>query len=76
MIKKEFLRTRTDGIKLYRTYSDSGYVIRKYGTAEIYNEAIDVETAECTYVETSALIERSEDTDAAVSEYCEPEKRI
>ena len=43
MIKKEFFRTREDGINLYRTYSDKKYKIRKIGTNEIYDEAIDIE---------------------------------
>ena len=57
MIKKEFYRTREDGVNLYRTASDEGYYIRKVGTNEIYSEAIDVETAPYTYEETSELIE-------------------
>ena len=30
-----------NGKKLIRTYSDSGYLIRKAGTDEIYSEAYD-----------------------------------
>ena len=42
--------TRTDG--LIRTYSDTGRRIRKVGTDEIYDEAIDLATSGYTYVET------------------------
>lgn len=53
MIKKEFLRTRKDGVKLYRTYSDSNMKIQKLGTQEYYDEAIDVENAPYVYIETT-----------------------
>lgn len=42
-IKKDFYRTREDGVILYRTYSDIGKSIRKVGTDEIYDEAIDTD---------------------------------
>ena len=32
MIIKEYFTTRKDGVKLYKTYSDSGFYIRKVGT--------------------------------------------
>ena len=60
MIKKEFYRTRTDGVNLYRTYSDQGMKIHKIGTEEIYDEAIDVETAGFEYEETETPIEEEE----------------
>lgn len=47
MIKTE---TRADG--LIRTYSDAGKMIRKVGTDEIYDTAIDLADAGYTYVET------------------------
>lgn len=53
MIVKEFYMTRKDGVNLYRTYSDKGLKIRKVGTDEIYDEAIDVENAPYTYEEVS-----------------------
>ena len=56
MLKKEFYETREDGIKLYRTYSDENYMIRKIGTEEIYEEAIDVENAPYEYEETDEKI--------------------
>lgn len=61
MIVKEFFKQRKDGIKLYRTYSDEDFVIRKVGTEELYSEAIDVENAPYTYEETEEKIEVSEE---------------
>lgn len=58
MIVKEFYKTREDGINLYRTYSDEQYMIQKVGTEEIYDEAIDVETANYEYVETDKKIDK------------------
>jgi hypothetical protein len=52
MIIKEFYRIREDGAKLYRTYSADNLKIRKVGTEEIYDEAIDMESAPYTYEET------------------------
>ena len=57
MVKREFYRTREDGVNLYRTYSTDGFKIRKVGTEEIYEEAIDVEDANFTYEETNIPIE-------------------
>lgn len=61
MIIKEFYRRRFDGINLYRTYSTDGLQIRKVGTDEIYDDAVDVEGAEYTYKETDILIETGAD---------------
>lgn len=57
MIKKEFYKTRKDGVNLYRTYSDEGYHIKQIETGNIYDEAIDVEDAPYTYEETDIKIE-------------------
>jgi hypothetical protein len=57
MIVRDFYRTREDGVNLYRTYSDEGLQIRKVGTDEIYDEAIDVENAPYRYEETSMPID-------------------
>ena len=57
MIKKEFYKTREDGVKLYRTYSDANLKIRKVGTDEVYDEAVDVDGAPYTYEETGTPIE-------------------
>lgn len=61
MIVKKFLKTRKDGVNLYRTYSDENYKIRQVETDIIYDEAIDVENAEYTYEETEEKIETAEE---------------
>jgi hypothetical protein len=60
MIVREFYETRYDGVNLYRTYSDTDHYIHKVGTDEIYEEAIDVESAPYTYEETDDIIEHDE----------------
>lgn len=52
MIVREFYRTRKDGVSLYRTYSDAGYMIRQTQTGAEYAEAVDVADAPYTYTET------------------------
>lgn len=52
MIIRELYTTRKDGVKLYRTYSDSGMDLRQIETGVVYSEAIDVEGAPYTYEET------------------------
>lgn len=42
MIKKEEYRTREDGVKLYRTFSDTDHKLRKVADGAIYDEAIDI----------------------------------
>lgn len=54
---EEFYMTRSDGVNLYRTYSDADVMIQKAGTDEIYSEAIDVENSGYTYTETDIPIE-------------------
>lgn len=56
MIVKELYKTRADGVNLYKTYSDQTLKIRKIGTNEIYNHAIDVEGAPFEYEETNINI--------------------
>lgn len=60
MIIKEFYKTRKDGVNLYRTYSNEGLKIQKVGTDEIYDEAIDIETAPYVYEETDQPIVEEE----------------
>lgn len=67
MIVKEFYKTRSDGVNLYRTYSDSRYMIKQVQTGNVYTEAIDVEDATYTYEETDALITEDELTDMRLS---------
>ena len=57
MVIKEFFRTREDGVRLYRSYSDQNFYIHKIGTDENYAEAIDVEDAPFVYIETNTPIE-------------------
>lgn len=65
MIKRELYMTRNDGIRLYKTYSDSNLMIRQKETNNIYQEAIDVESATYTYEETNIPIEE-EETDITI----------
>ena len=69
MIKKEFYKEREDGVKLYRTYSDSNFMIKKVGTEEIYEEAIDVENAPYEYEETTEVIEGASENDLKAQAY-------
>lgn len=55
-IVKEFYKTREDGVNLFRTFSDENYMIKKIGTEEIYDEAIDVENASYEYEETQEKV--------------------
>ena len=62
MIQREFCTQRNDGVKLYRTYSDTGMIIRQNETGVEYTEGIDVEGAPYTYTETETPIETPEMT--------------
>ena len=57
MIVKEFCAIRKDGVNLYKTYSDKNVYIKKQGTDEEYDIAIDVENAPYTYEEMEEVIE-------------------
>ena len=57
MIIREFYMARKDGVNLYKTYSDKGVYIKKQGTDEKYDEAIDVENSNYTYEETEEIID-------------------
>lgn len=64
MIQRDFYRQRADGVRLIRTYSDEGYLIRQRETGELYMEAIDIEDAPYTYEETTLTEEiDNEDND-------------
>ena len=67
MIQREFYKKRSDGINLYRTYSDSKLMIRQVETGNVYAEAIDVENAAYTYEETDISIDTDESTDMRLS---------
>ena len=49
MIVTEFYRTREDGVRLVRTYSDTGMMIERDGI--VYGEAIDPEDSGRVYTE-------------------------
>ena len=68
MIATEFYKKRSDGIDLYRTYSTDGLKIQKLQkdflgnfveTDEVYDEAIDIESAQFVYRETNEKIEEA-----------------
>lgn len=61
MIITKYYATRKDGVDLYLTNSDQGLKIRKVGTDEIYDDAIDVDGTPFTYEETDIPIEREEE---------------
>lgn len=60
MIIRELYKTREDGVNLYRTYSDQGFMVRQIETGILYSEPIDIEDAPFTYEETDILIEDRE----------------
>lgn len=63
MVQREYHSTREDGVKLFRSFSDKGVMIRKLGTQQIYDEAIDVEKAPYRYVETETPINSEAETE-------------
>ena len=60
MIVREFYRQRKDGVNLYVTYSDKNLKIKKVGTTEIYDKAVDIETSGYVYIETNEPIEETD----------------
>ena len=60
MIVTEFYMTRTDGVNLFRSYSDAGKMMIQNETGIKYAEAIDVENSGYTYSETDEDVEVSE----------------
>lgn len=63
MIKREYYMTRKDGVRLYRTYSDSNKYIIQMPTNIEYSEAIDVETAPYYYIESDKDIVEEENNE-------------
>lgn len=57
MIITEFYKTRSDGVKLFRTYSDEGRMIIQNETGIEYSEAVDIEGAPYTYRESEEFVE-------------------
>lgn len=62
MVVRDFYKKRNDGVRLYKTYSNSGYFIKQNSTNIVYSEAIDVENTTYTYEETDELIPIEEAT--------------
>ena len=60
MILTEEYMTLDDGMKLYRRHSDHKVKIRQVETGYVYDEAIDVENAPYTYIETDMPLEMNE----------------
>ena len=57
-IIKEIYKTREDGVVLYITHSNENKVIKQVETGIEYDEAVDVENSQYTYVETDKHIEQ------------------
>jgi hypothetical protein len=62
MIVREEYKTRSDGVKLFRTYSDENRKMIQNETGIVFTEAIDVENAPYTYCESTEVIEVAEMT--------------
>ena len=56
MIKKAFYKTREDGVKLYRTYSDTDHLIKNVADGKVYGDAVDISESE-EYEEVEDYIE-------------------
>ena len=56
MVIRDYYTTRYDGVRLFRSYSDHHFMIKNEND-ELYEEAIDVESATHTYTETAIPIE-------------------
>lgn len=68
MVKTEFYMTRSDGVSLYRTYSDQGRMIIRNDGVE-YGEAVDVENSSYTYIEGDYPAEDMTETEAKAMAY-------
>ena len=62
MIVREEYKTRSDGVKLFRTYSDENRKMIQNETGIVFTEAIDVANAPYTYCESTEVIEVAEMT--------------
>lgn len=56
MIKQELFKKQSNGVKLYRTYSDKNFKIKQIETDIVYDDAIDVEDSNFTYIETDEKV--------------------
>ena len=68
MIKKEHYMTREDGVKLYRTFSDTDHKIRNVRTGHTYEDAIDIAENEEYEEEADRIEMEGADTYAEVLE--------
>ena len=68
-IVKELYKIDADGTKFYKTYSDKSYMIRKIGTDEMYEEAIDLENTNYEYEETTEPIESLSEVELKAQAY-------
>ena len=68
MVKTEFYMTRSDGVSLYRTYSDQGRMLIRNDGVE-YGEAVDVENSGYTYTEGDYPAEDMTETEAKAAAY-------
>ena len=68
MVITEFYRTRQDGVHLFRTYSDQGFILVRNDGAE-FNEAVDVEGNGYTYTERDNLAEPMTETEEKALAY-------
>lgn len=59
MVLTEYYRTRSDGVVLVRTYSDTGHMIERDG--KMYEEAVDPADSGRVYTETDVPIDRGDD---------------
>ena len=55
-IQREFFGERSDGVKLYQTFSDTGKFIVQTETGAVLEDAVDVEGATYTYAESKEAI--------------------
>lgn len=61
MVIRKYHRTRDDGVKLYKTYTDKGeYYLKQVETGILYYEPIDIENAPYTYEETDVKLGNEE----------------
>lgn len=63
MIVQELYERRPDGTELIRTSSDQNKYIRKVGTLDLYEEAIDIAPVRFQYEETDIDIEPEDEPD-------------
>ena len=62
MPRQVYVMTRSDGVRLYKTYSDAGKYIIQVETGIKYEEAIDVYPLRYNYIESEEDIVVEEET--------------